>query len=336
MLQIDSKQKVLKHWSFIDLFAGIGGFHYALKSFGAECVFSSEINEKAADIYELNHGFRPSGDITKIREKDIPEHDILCAGFPCQAFSVSGKQKGFEDTRGTLFFDIARIVEYHKPKIIFLENVKNFASHDKGNTLAVVSKTLVNLGYSMHFKVLNTSNFGLPQNRERLYIVALNADYFDNSDFNFPDFVIKSKLENFLQGGIPEGAKIIERDDIDYYKEYIPELNSFGVSLAPNRPIQIAKIAKGRQGERVYHIDGHAITLSAYGGGIGSKTGIYKVGEILRKLSPRECARIQGFPESFKPHESVSEAHKQFGNSVSINVLQYIMKSIIETIKINQ
>ena len=135
MLNIENYNRTLKGFNFIDLFAGVGGFHYALKSFGANCVFASEIDEKASKIYELNHHIKPKGNITKIKEHEIPKHDILCGGFPCQAFSISGKQKGFEDTRGTLFFDIVRIVDFHRPKILFLENVKNFVRHDNGNTL---------------------------------------------------------------------------------------------------------------------------------------------------------------------------------------------------------
>jgi len=148
MIDIAEIDKKLKDYKFIDLFAGIGGFHYALKSFGAECVFASEIDKKASETYYINHDLMPKGDITKINEKDIPKHDILCGGFPCQAFSISGKQKGFEDTRGTLFFDIARIVNYHKPKILFLENVKNFARHDNGKTLEIVLNTLNEMNFS--------------------------------------------------------------------------------------------------------------------------------------------------------------------------------------------
>ena len=147
----------LKELSFIDLFAGIGGFHQALTHFGAKCVFASEWDKNAAHTYYENYDIKPFGDITKINEKDIPHHDILCGGFPCQAFSVSGKQKGFDDSRGTLFFDIARIVKYHKPKLLFLENVRNFEKHDNGNTLKVVIKTLDNLGYNVKYKVLNAS-----------------------------------------------------------------------------------------------------------------------------------------------------------------------------------
>lgn len=331
MINIPENKKLLKGYKFIDLFAGIGGFHYALGSFGAKCVFVSEIDKKASGVYYENFGMRPFGDITQIKEKNIPGHDILCAGFPCQAFSISGKQKGFEDTRGTLFFDIVRITKFHKPKILFLENVKNFERHDKGNTLKTVTKTLEKLNYSVFHKVLNTSHFGLPQNRERIYIIAFNKDRFSTVNFEFPTIRLRSKLEDLLENN-PKDGKTIEREDMVFYKKYNPKTDLFGNMEIPNKPIQIGIVNKGGQGERIYHPKGHSITLSAHGGGVGSKTGLYKINGKIRKLSPRECARLQGFPESFKIHDSISQAHKQFGNSVSINVLQYITMNIIEAI----
>ena len=166
----------LKNMKFIDLFAGIGGFRYALESLGCTCVFSSEWDKFCEMSYTLNFKETPHGDITKIDEKDIPKFDILCAGFPCQPFSISGNQKGFGDTRGTLFFDIARIVKYHKPKVILLENVKNLKAHNGGATFNVISTVLKNLNYNIYYKVLNAKNFGLPQNRERIAIVCIRED----------------------------------------------------------------------------------------------------------------------------------------------------------------
>ncbi len=335
MLSIPSSEKQLSNYTFIDLFAGIGGFHYALESFGATCVFASEIDKKAAHTYATNHAITPAGDITKIAASDIPQHDILCGGFPCQAFSVAGKQKGFEDTRGTLFFDIARIVDFHRPKVLLLENVKNFVRHNEGKTLQTVLKTLENLGYKIHYQILNTSNFGLPQNRERVYIVGFDQKQVSNPTFSFPTISVPSSLQDLLEKA-PKEAKIIERSDVFYHKNYEQKKDDTGKIIPPNRPIQLGKVNKGGQGERIYHPAGHAITLSAYGGGVGSKTGIYKVNGILRKLSPRECARVQGFPESFILPEHKTEAYKQFGNSVSINTLQYIIKEIINTIEKNE
>ncbi len=332
MIEVLDKDKILKKYKFIDLFAGIGGFHYAFKSFGADCVFASEIDSKAAEVYALNHGLKPLGDITTIAAKEIPPHDILCGGFPCQAFSISGKQKGFEDTRGTLFFDIARIVDFHRPKILCLENVKNFVRHDQGQTLKMVIETLQNLNYQVNYQVLNTSKFGLPQNRERVYLVCFNLDVYENIKFKFPVINLVSQLQDILEQK-PIGGKVVEREDIVFYKNYKVPIDECGNTILPNKPIQIGKVNKGGQGERIYHQQGHSVTLSAYGGGVGSKTGLYKIDNIIRKLSPRECARLQGFPEQFMISSSITQAQKQFGNSVSINVLQYIVKEITQAIK---
>lgn len=295
-----------------------------MSSFGTKCVFASEWDKYAAETYHQNFNIKPFGDITKIDVSYIPEHDILCGGFPCQAFSISGKQKGFDDIRGTLFFDIARVINHHKPKVVFLENVKNLSRHNQGKTLATIDETLKSLGYSFHTKVLNASKYGLPQNRERLYIVAFRKD-LKLTNFNFPiatnELVcLKEVLENN-----PANAKIVDRLDIEISKNY-NELNLL------NKPIQIGKVNKGGQGERIYHTLGHAITLSAYGGGVGSKTGLYLVNEKIRKLSPRECARVQGFPESFILNSSDLQSYKQFGNSISVNVLQHILFEITKVL----
>lgn len=317
----------LNNLKFIDLFAGIGGFHQALGYFGAECVFASEWDKNAAKTYLENYKIQPYGDITQIPEQDIPQHDILCAGFPCQAFSISGKQQGFNDTRGTLFFEIARIVAYHKPKILFLENVKNFVKHDNGNTLKIVLNTLDKLGYDVFYQVLNASNFGLPQNRERIYFVCFRKD-LNIIKFDFPSGISTPvSLQTFLEKD-PKNIKIVEREDIIFYKDFEPETDLFGETILPNRPIQIGIVGKGGQGERIYHPLGHAITLSAYGGGVGSKTGLYQIDGKIRKLSPRECARIQGFPDTFQIISSQSQAYQQFGNSVAVNVLVAILNRI--------
>ena len=318
MLKI--KDKLLSNYRFIDLFCGIGGFHNALSSFGAKCVFASDINKHATNIYEKNFNLKPFGDITKINTKDIPKHDILAAGFPCQAFSIAGKKKGFDDTRGTLFFEIIRISKEHKPKILILENVKNLISHDDGRTIKIIKKTLENLDYKVYYKILNTSNFGLPQSRKRIYFVCFKKNILKRK-FYFP--IGKNKqthLSDFLEKN-PKTVLEIKRNDVNYKKK---------IDLGKhNKTIRIGTVGKGGQGERIYDPRGHAITLSAYGGGIGSKTGLYKIDEIIRKLTPRECARIQGFPENFIIDTSSNQAYKQFGNSVSINVVQHIIQNII-------
>lgn len=328
MLSISEKyQSALKNYSFIDLFAGIGGFHYALSSYGARGVFASEIDKHAAYTYYQNHGVKPEGDITQIDEKGIPPHDILCAGFPCQAFSISGKQRGFEDTRGTLFFDIIRIVREHEPKIVLLENVKNLIRHDGGNTLAVIKDSLKLLGYEVYYDILNASHYGLPQNRERIYFIAFRKD-LEVPAFQFPKSQGKHVALHQVLEDNPEEAKVIKRDDISIYKSLLFSEDTFF-----NKPVQIGKVNKGGQGERIYHPSGHAITLSAHGGGVGAKTGLYLIGGKIRKLSPRECARLQGFPETFKINPSPSQAYKQFGNAVAINVLQSIISEVVKLLE---
>jgi DNA (cytosine-5)-methyltransferase 1 len=332
---IKTNKNILKDYTFIDLFAGIGGFHLALDSLGAKCVFASEWDKYAAKTYMQNFKIKPVGDITKINEIEIPKHDILCAGFPCQAFSIAGKQKGFEDTRGTLFFDIARIVNFHHPKVLFLENVRNLIKHDNGKTIEKIFTTLEELGYSIFSKVLNSSNFGLPQNRERIYIVAFHNSIHSTS-FKFPKPTYEPvSLGNILENK-PKNAKIISREDIEIYKEYVLSNSLFSDTGLLNKPIQIGKVNKGGQGERIYHTLGHAITLSAYGGGVGSKTGLYLVEGKIRKLTPRECARLQGFPEDYVLNPLETQSYKQFGNSVSVNVLQHILIEIANVLEVNE
>jgi DNA (cytosine-5)-methyltransferase 1 len=325
MLELDPQLgKALKNCRYIDLFAGIGGFHLAMDSLGAQCVFASEWDKHAAQVYEQNFGLKPYGDITQVPVETIPEHDVLCAGFPCQAFSISGKQKGFDDTRGTLFFDVARIAKHHKPKLLFLENVKNFASHDQGNTLKVVRSVLEELGYQVFYKVLNAADYGLPQHRERVFIIGIRAD-LNYSAFTFPEpFSHAPSIGDILEPAAQTQSYEIHRSDVQLREARLsPEL-----IRQARKPHRIGIVNKGGQGERIYHTEGLAITLSAYGGGIGAKTGLYWVQGVLRKLSPRECARAQGFPDSFQIHERTQQAWKQFGNSVPVHTLQALLIQI--------
>ncbi len=322
-------KKSIKQLKFIDLFAGIGGFRIALESFGEKCIFSSEWDKNCQEIYNTNFQEKPKGDITQIKEKNIPRHDILCAGFPCQPFSISGKQKGLKETRGTLFFDIVRIAKYHKPQVVFLENVKNFEKHDKGKTLKVVLNALDEIGYKVYYKVLNSSHFGQPTTRERIYIVGFKKN-IDSSNFKFPDGSRKETiLKDLLEKNVSKSF-YINREDIKLKKkeETKPLFKNY-----PQKPIRVGTINKGGQGERIYSIYGHTITLSSNGGGIASKTGAYLVNNKIRKLTPRECARVMGFPEDFIIHSSSSQAYKQFGNSVVIPVIKDIYEEIIKIIK---
>lgn len=314
---IDIKEKTLAGYTFIDLFAGLGGFRLALESLGAKCVYSNEWDKPAQEVYKANFGTTPEGDITKVDEKNIPDHDILCAGFPCQAFSISGKQRGFEDSRGTLFFDVARIVKEKKPKIVFMENVKNFASHDEGRTLQVVETTMEEMGYVFNYRVLNSVNYGIPQKRERIYMVCFRND-MHVTNFKYPKgFKLERHVEDFLLHDESMVSNLyVDRTDT-YYNDVVDNKYS-------NTSIRLGTVNKGGQGERIYSTKGIAITLSAYGGGVFAKTGGYLVNGRPRKLHPRECARIMGYPDSYIMAKNRNQAYKQFGNSVVVDVLQYI------------
>lgn len=321
---IEVKNKNLTGLKFIDLFAGLGGFRLALESFGAKCVYSNEWDKYAQKVYQMNFGDKPEGDITLVDENKIPDHDILCAGFPCQAFSISGKQKGFEDSRGTLFFDVARIVKAKKPKVVFMENVKNFAFHDNGNTLKVVQNTMIDLGYDFYYDILNSLDFGIPQNRERIYMLCFRKD-LNIKNFDFPKpFELSTFVEDLLLSDEDVSNLIIDRQDLVLKNTEIKENTS--------KVIRIGTVGKGGQGERIYSPKGIAITLSAHGGGVFAKTGGYLINGKTRKLHPRECARIMGYPDSYLIHPSSSQAYKQFGNSVVVNVLQYISKNMGEAL----
>lgn len=323
---IEIKEKNLNGLTFIDLFAGLGGFRLALESLGAKCVYSNEWDIPAQEVYKANFGDTPEGDITKVDEKKIPDHDILCAGFPCQAFSISGKQRGFEDSRGTLFFDVARIVKEKKPKIVFMENVKNFASHDDGRTLQVVKGTMEELGYKFFYKVLNSVNYGIPQKRERIYMVCFRND-LGVEDFKYPKgFKLTRHVEDFLLSDESMVSNLyVDRPDT-YYNGATDDKYS-------DTSIRLGIVNKGGQGERIYSTKGIAITLSAYGGGVFAKTGGYLVNGRPRKLHPRECARIMGYPDTYIMAKNKNQAYKQFGNSVVVDVLQYIAFEIGKSIK---
>ncbi len=336
MIDINDQNRTnLKNLKFIDLFAGIGGFHLALSSFGTKCVFTSEWDKHAQKVYYENFGIKPHGDITLIHESDVPKHDILCGGFPCQAFSISGKQKGFEDSRGTLFFDIARITNFHKPKILLLENVYNLERHDNGNTLKIILNTLNEIGYQCFYKVLNASHFGIPQIRRRIFFVCFRNDLGIN-DFKFPEPTkTNSKLKYFLENNVDEYVFPNENKlrNIKIKNEKNSQF-SFQLKLKDEyiSSIRLGSVNKGGQGDRIYSPNGAAITLSAYGGGIGSKTGLYLINGRIRKLSPRECANISGFPKTFVLDENKNQSYKQFGNSVVVDVLQNILIKINEVL----
>ncbi len=309
---IESKYK------FIDLFAGIGGIRTGFENVfkeKSEFVFASELDKYAQIAYTENYNEKPHGDITKISEEDIPSHDIVLAGFPCQAFSIAGHRKGFEDIRGTLFFDVARIVNKHKPQVVFLENVKGFKNHDKGNTFNTVKSTLEDMGYLVFAEVLNARNFGVPQNRERIYIIA----FLDHSiDFKYPKSLNKkNRLGDILDNNVDDKYTISDKLWAGHQrrkKEHKEKGNGFGYSLFT-------------------HESEYTSTISARYYKDGSEILIHQENKNPRKLTPREAARLQGFPEQFKIAVSDTQAYKQFGNSVSVPVIEVLAKEIYKHLK---
>ena len=315
-----------KKFTFIDLFAGIGGMRIAFDRAGGQCVYSSEWNKYSQQTYFANFGEQPEGDITKVNAADIPDHDILVAGFPCQPFSIAGVSKknsmgratGFEDkTQGTLFFDVCRILKEKRPKAFMLENVKNLCSHDKGRTFQVIRESLEELDYEIFYKVLDGQNY-VPQHRERILIVGFDRErYGDKIDFEFnltprvpkpvmrdildevaDKYTLSDKLWTYLQ---------------NYAAKHRAAGNGFGYGIAP--------------------LDGVSRTLSARYYKDGSEVLIAQEGKNPRRLTPRECARLQGFPDTFKIPVSDTQAYKQFGNSVVVPLMGEVAKLIVNNIE---
>ncbi len=315
----------MKEFTFIDLFAGIGGFRIAMERIGGRCVFSSEWDKYAQITYESNFGNKPYGDITKEDVKNnIPvKFDLLCAGFPCQAFSIAGKRGGFEDTRGTLFFEVADIIKKHKPKAIFLENVKGLYNHDRGKTLATILNVLrKDLNYFVPDpEIINSKYYGVPQNRERIFIVGFRNDLQIN-DFEYPDNdLISSSVEDIIED---------QEVSVKYYlsTQYLKTLeehksrheskgNGFGYQILDSKSISNAIVCGGMGKERNLIIDKRLSTFTPI---TNIKGKVNRNG--IRRLTPRECARLQGFPESFKIIVSDAQAYKQFGNSVAIPAIE--------------
>ena len=322
-------------FKFIDLFAGIGGFRMAMQSLGGECVFSSEWDASAKKTYEANYGDCPYGDITKIHETEIPDHDVLCAGFPCQAFSIAGKRGGFEDTRGTLFFDVARIIKEKQPKAFFLENVKGLKSHKSGKTLETILRTLrEDLGYYVpEPQVLNAKNFGVPQNRERIFIVGFHPST-KVDEFSYP----KSLNKKVAFSDVKEEQEV----SVKYYMstQYLSTLkahkarhaekgNGFGYEIIPDTGIANAVVCGGMGRERNLVIDDRLTNYTP----ITKIKGVVNR-EGIRRMTPREWARLQGYPEEFRIVVADANSYKQFGNSVAVPAIKATAKNIVIKIKI--
>jgi DNA (cytosine-5)-methyltransferase 1 len=309
-----------KSFKFIDLFAGIGGIRIPFQELGGECVFTSEWDKFAQKTYRINFGETPNGDITKIESESIPDFDILLGGFPCQPFSQAGLKKGFSDTRGTLFFEIERIIKDKRPKAFLLENVKQLRGHDKGRTLKVILEHLDKLNYYVKYEVLRAGDFGVPQNRERIYIVGFDKNYFDipdEYDFKFPvPTKAKTCLGNILENCVDDKYTISDslwEGHQRRKKEHREKGNGFGYSLF-NEKSEYTNTLSAR-----YYKDGSEILIE-------------QVGKNPRKLTPRECARLQGFPENFIIPVSDTQAYKQFGNSVAVPVIRAIAQQIMEAV----
>lgn len=302
------------NFSFIDLFAGIGGIRLGFESVGGHCVFSSEFDESACKTYEANFGEHPSGDITKIAAKDIPDFDVLLGGFPCQAFSIIGKKEGFEnETCGTLFFEIERILKEKKPKAFMLENVRNLTAHDKGNTFKVIRTHLEALGYTVYAKVLNALDYGVPQKRERIIIVGFK----DNILFSFPAPVplsCRKTLKDILEVDVDEKyyvkdrireSRLMRLKDPNYPKPYISHENMAG-SITPHP---------------------YSSCLRA-----GASANYILINDE-RRPTEREMLRIQGFPDTFKIVVPYSQIKHQTGNSVAVPVIKAVANQMINALK---
>lgn len=317
-------------FSFIDLFAGIGGFRIPLQELGGKCVFSSEFNVNAQMVYWANYGEYPFGDITRISMSNIPAHDVLCAGFPCQPFSISGRMKGFEDTRGTLIYNVFQIINSKNPKVVFLENVKHLVHHDKGNTLNTILSGLEDLGYLVSYKILNASDFGVPQNRERIIIIGHKKKLFDFSRLKKYD---RKSIKDIMDSPNSDFEYLTEPYTIlDDFKEQPSGLIFAGYR---NKKIRKAGVRPGtehlsrvhKQPNRIYHVDGiHPALPSQETSG---RFWIYD-GDKVRKLTISECYRLMGFPETFLRAPALGEQYRQIGNSVCIPMIKEIMIQIKE------
>lgn len=312
--------RITNDFKFIDLFAGIGGIRIPFQELGGKCVFTSEWDKFAQKTYKLNFGEEPSGDITKIAASEIDDFDILLAGFPCQPFSQAGLKKGFADTRGTLFFEIERIIEEKRPKAFLLENVKQLRGHDKGRTLKTIETHLRELDYTVDSSVLRAADFGVPQNRERIYIVGFDKRHFCIPEkYKFMPPVPthkKTRLGEILQSGVDDKYTISDKlyeGHLRRKKEHLEKGNGFGFSLF-NENSEYTNTLSAR-----YYKDGSEILIE-------------QKGKNPRKLTPRECARLQGFPEKFVIPVSDTQAYKQFGNSVAVPVIEKIAERILQEI----
>jgi DNA (cytosine-5)-methyltransferase 1 len=305
---------------YIDLFCGLGAFHEAFKKHSEfKCVFACDINQKVGEIYEANHGLKPLGDIKNVDASSIPDFDILCAGFPCQPFSIAGSKLGFGDDRGNLFYDILRIVDAKRPRMAVLENVKNLKTHDQGRTYKTIKDSFEERGYKFFSKVMDSSHHGSPQCRQRIFMIATTGD------FVFPERSPKQCVV----------SSILDRSDVscwDGSRYYLVAKSSRPRPFKPRILFNIFSNEKkkgGRQGERIYDAGCCGVTICASSGGPGAKTGLYKVGENVRRLNVGECLRMFGFPPDFNFLDAGDEQKIFYlGNSIVVNVVDALIPAI--------
>lgn len=308
---------------YADLFCGLGAFHEAFKRRAEfECSFACDINDRVRRIYERNHGFAPSGDIRGIDASSLPDIDLLCAGFPCQSFSIAGLRKGFGDDRGNLFYDVLRIADAKRPRMMILENVKNLKGHDGGRTYSTIKSLVEERGYRFFSRVMDSSHYGSPQCRQRIFMVAVR-----DGDFEFP-----SRLPSWRPvSSVVDSSDTSNWDSSGYY--LVPK-NSAHRPFKPRILFDVhsSKTKKGgRQGERIYDAGACGVTVCASSGGPGAKTGLYKVGESVRRLNPRECLSMFGFPPSYDFLDATDE-QKMFylGNSIVVDVVSAMVPGVLK------
>jgi DNA (cytosine-5)-methyltransferase 1 len=380
--------------NFIDLFCGIGGFHLAMSSFGHKCILACDIDKDCMQVYFDNLGLKPVNDITKINEKEMEDFDVLCGGFPCQAFSHSGKQKGFEDTRGTLFYDICRILKHKQPKYFILENVKNLKGHDKGKTWTTIHDALIDVGYNTYPQpiILSPHHIGIPQNRERVFIIGVRKDigvlkpfptfakapscifgildddqdieqtlldqvkmkedeiavvdlwdevvsYFSKKNCNLPGFPMWSDEwdSSSIIEGLPEWKRTFILKNRNFYTDNKSFLEPWLETARRSTSFTGAKRKFEWQAGKLetstsiwqyifqFRPSGIRVKKRDYFPTLVAMAQIPYIGERKRKLTPRETARLQSFPESFKFHKSNNKAYKHFGNSVNVEVIKKII-----------
>lgn len=284
----------------------------------------------AQKTYQINFGDTPHGDICKIIEYQIPSHDLLCAGLPCQSFSIAGKTRSVPLQRGNMFWQILRMITYHNPKVVLLESLRSILSHDRGQTIRVIRHQLQLAGYKDHEALLNAGDFGVPQQRQRVYLVCIRKDLFARFIFPLPlqSIIVLNDVLQSANSGSNLEKHVLQRNDFQFAPEKVNAL----AANCEKKPIRIGFWNKGSQSERIYSPYGHAVALTAHGGGGGARTGAYLIDGVVRKLTPRECARLQGFPDSFQIPVSDSQAYKQFGSSVTIPVVAAIAQSLCRVV----